>query len=302
MRLSDIQLFHAVYEAGSFTGAAHNLDLPPASISRKITKLENNLGVCLFQRTTRSLHITDVAKHFYKRTKEIQHDFIAVCEEIKQENENFGGKIRIQLIPESKVIITFLHKFQQKHPQVILDLIVSGHNLNLIEHGIDMAIKVGAQQDSSFIYRKLAFIDHEIVAAPAYIKASGSLSNMEELTHHNCLLFRKPDGTIESSWATSKESEVKISGNLIADDVSLIQEAALLGQGIACLPTVFCERHIQKGDLIKIFPSRENFIDGICLIYSRGHAKPPRVKALIHYLTETIRQDPDYLKLTQYAR
>ena len=269
MRLSDIQLFHAVYEAGSFTGAANNLDIPPASISRKINKLENKLenklGICLFKRTTRSLHITDVGKHFYNRTKAIQQDFTSLCEEVRQENEHFGGKIRIQLIPESKVLIPFLHKFQREYPQITLDLVVSGHDLNIIKYGIDMAIKVGVQRDSSFIYRKLAFINQDIVAAPSYIKKAGIPSDFKDLKHHNCLLFRKPDGTVESTWATSKGEEIKVTGNLIADDISLIKEATLLGQGVSCLPRLLSDKHIKAGTLKKLFPTEAPVSDDICL-------------------------------------
>lgn len=288
MNINDFQIFHSVVESGGFTAAAKSLDLPTATVSRKIILLEKELSLTLLTRSTRAVTPSKAGLIFYQRTKSICADLDNTLEEIHHRQTALEGEIRVQLLPAAKPLIPYFHQFQLMHPDILLDLVIESQNICLIKHGIDLAIKVGEQQDSNLKCRKARTIVTELVASAEYLQRYGTPRCLEDLNEHNCLRFRDSNNVVESTWTFSKDEKLNdIKGNFISNDISLIHQASLLGQGVALLPRVLCKDDIISGKLISLLTTKKKMHYDIWLIYPTVKYQSHAVKALIDFLADS---------------
>jgi len=285
MHLDNIKFFHAVVEAKGFSAAARLLDLPKAKISRKVIQLEEEIGATLLTRTTRSVKPTQQGLHFYKKTKEMYAELIQLTEEVTGDEKIIDGKLRIQLPPESKILMPYIQEFQLQYPGIELDLLIDSQDINLVERGIDITIKVGQQPDSNLICRKVDSINRVVLASPRYLERHSKLDKMEHLSLHNCLRFRRSNNKVESYWPIDKKGTlVEINGNLISNDTGLLLEATLLGQGIAYLPRLLCKKYIENAELKILFEQKQPYSEDIWLLYPQNRYKSHVLKILIDFI------------------
>ncbi|MCW4438865.1 LysR family transcriptional regulator [Vibrio splendidus] len=292
MNINDFQIFHSVVESGGFTAAAKSLGLPTATVSRKIVLLEKELSLTLLTRSTRCVTPSKAGLIFYQRTKLICADLDNTLEEIHHNQTALEGRIRVQLLPAAKSLIPYFYQFQLMYPGILLDLVIESQNICLIKHGIDLAIKVGEQQDSNLICRKARTIMTELVASPEYLQNYGTPNCLEDLNEHNCLRFRDSNNVVESTWTFSKGEKLNdITGNFISNDISLIHQASLLGQGVALLPRVLCKDDIITGKLISLLSANKKIHYDIWIIYPMVKYQSNAVKALVDFLANSAQNE-----------
>ena len=287
--LTMMEIFTEVVEAGSFSAAAEQLDVSKSFVSKQVSQLETELGTRLLYRTTRKLSLSDEGTRFYNRCKLIMAEADNARAEIIESQSNPRGKIRITA-PQSLVITDVgkvLLKFQHKYPDIDLDIIVSGKFVDLIENGIDLALRIGQLEDSMLVCRRLVDCSFQVVASPDYIERWGKPNIPEDLTQHNCLVYSESKGN--SSWPFQKPNGesiiVKAHGNLTCNDGKFIVNAALSGLGIGFGPNFLFEDHLDTG---KLYPLLTDYQQptAISALYPLNHNLPRRVRVLIDFLVE----------------
>lgn len=299
--LTGIRLFNKVAETGSFSEAGRQLGLAPSSVSRQVNALEEALGTRLLNRTTRKIHLTEAGEVYYERT----HRILAEIEEaniaVSQLQEQPRGTLRLNIpvVFGRRYIAPTLPEFLDRHPDVSVELQVTDHYVDLIEDGADLAIRIGGLTSASFIARKLVSIRRVLVASPGYIERHGAPATPEDLVHHNCLQFRVHPG--ETVWAIEGKggiAKIRVTGNLLSNNVEAINTAMLNGGGIALLPTWVAGKDVQRGDAVVLLPDyrpdRTDMEAAAYAVYPYNRNVSAKVRAYIDFIAEKFRTEPDF--------
>ena len=292
-----METFAAVVEAGSFTKAADRLGISKSFVSKQITQLEKQLGIRLLHRSTRTLSLTDEGNQFYQHCNHIVSEAEKARNELLESQENPRGRIRLT-IPQSLIISRtgdVLLAFQKRYPDIALEILVSGNVRDMIEEGIDLALRIGQLENSALICRKLIDCSFQIVAAPSYIEAHGSPQTPAELTGHNCLIYA--GSKLGNHWpfrqADGKELSVNVKGNLVCDDGNMIIQGALEGLGIAFAPGIMFQPLINEGKLVPLLTEYAPPSTSISALYPSRQHLSRKVKLLVDFLSENL---PLYIK------
>lgn len=290
--LTLMETFTAVVETGSFTAAAEKLGQSKSFISKQVTQLEQNLGARLLYRTTRKLSLSEEGSQFYKHCKLIMDEAENARAEVMDSSDSPRGKIRITL-PQSLVISGIgqtLIEFQDIYPDIELEIIASGKVENLVESGIDVALRVGQLEDSSLISRRLAECHFQVVAAPNYLERWGEPVQPSDLLKHNCLIYG--DSKVNRGWPfRSPEGEsitVKVKGKLSSNDGHVVVNAMLNGLGIGFGPNFLFEKHVNKGELKLLLEDYYSPPTAISALYPLNRNLSKRVRILIDFLAEQL--------------
>ena len=290
--LTLMETFSVVVESGSFTAAAEKLGLSKSFVSKQVSTLEKDLGARLLYRTTRKLSLSDEGGQFYNHCKIIIAEAENACVEVMDQQSAPRGKIRITM-PQSLIISGFgklLIDFQLQYPEIVLEVIASGRIKDLVEEGIDIALRVGQLEDSSLISRRLADCTFQVVASPQYVKKCGTPQQPADLMHHNCLIYG--DSKINRGWpfrSTSGESiTIKAKGNLTSNDGGLVVEAMLNGLGIGFGPSFLFKEHVDKGRLQLLLSDYYQAPTAISALYPLNRNLSRRIRMLIDYLAERL--------------
>jgi len=252
--LNDISIFTRVVEHNSFSAAARYLKMPNSAISRKVARLENQLGVKLLQRTTRKLHLTEAGELFYRHCAHL----VAEAEEAErlvsklQQQPQGHLKITTPIEVGSYFLCDFVADFMTKYPDLQIEIELTSRWVDLIEEGFDLAIRAGQAADSSLIGRKLVTARQVIVASPMYLQQHDPIRSPQDLKGHNCIL---PWWQKKVSWQFYKNNEtesVNIRGRLRSNNLSFMRKSAELDQGITLLPGFVCRESLQDHKLARL--------------------------------------------------
>jgi len=239
-------------DAGSFTRAAKELELPISSVSRGVAGLERTLGTRLLQRTTRKLHLTDAGQAYYERTRAALSSLDEAARAASNLSSEPRGTVRVAT-PSDNGMLQFAEivtRFSRKYPLVHLEIAMSPRRVDLVAEGFDLALRAGKLDDSTLVARKIGADSLGIYAAPSYLRQRGKPKTLAELAQHDCVLFRGINGKAE--WRLSGprgEESVTVRGPVNVDEMSFVQAAVAAGLGIALLPSVGVRLMAKKGDL-----------------------------------------------------
>jgi len=285
-----METFAAVVEAGSFTNAAEQLGISKSFVSKQVSQLENKLGTRLLHRSTRRLSLTDEGSQFYQHCQLIVSEAEKARDEVIDSHQSPRGLIRIT-VPQSLIISNagaVLLKFQEHYPDIELEIIASGAAKDIIEDGIDLALRFGQLEDSALICRKLAECVFQTVASPQYLSQHGKPDTPTDLTHHNCLIYAS--SKLSRHWpyrlANGKEITVHTRGNLVCNDGHLIVKAALAGKGIAFGPSILFQSFIEQGKLELLLTEFYRPPASISVLYPSSRNLSRKVKVLIDFISE----------------
>ena len=255
-RFEDLQAFVAVVEAGSFTAAADRLNSDKSAVSRRVSALEDRLGVQLMRCTTRSLTITDTGSSFYQRSARILADLEEAESAVAQEHGDLRGRLRVALPLSFGVhhMGTPLAEFRKRHPAVDLDLDLSDRYVDLMQDGFDVAIRIGPQRDSSLIARRIFGSRLILCASKDYIEAHGEPASPDELTDHNCLVYT---GSADpNTWVyedqNGSQRAVSVRPAMSANSGDILMQAAADGLGVTLQPTFIAHSFIKDGRLLPL--------------------------------------------------
>jgi DNA-binding transcriptional LysR family regulator len=289
--LNRIAVFVRVVEASSFTAAATALGIPTSSASRAVARLEEELGVRLLNRTTRKLHLTDSGQHFFQRMQAV----IAEAEEATQMAVGFAAEPRGPVRVTAPLDLGVQHlpqvvkKIVERHPGLVIELMLTSRRVDLLEEGIDLALRGGRLDDSSLMARKIVSTDLGIHAAPSYLKRRGRPRTLADLARHDCLIYgvRRGPPTWRLTGPRGEES-VSISGPVACDDMLFLREMAVAGCGLALLPVGNVSPDVKDGRLVRVLPRYGLTGGGLYLVWPSRTLVPPRVVAVRELLAEEL--------------
>lgn len=289
MNLNNVRLFIRVVEHNSFTAAAEKLGIQKSTISRKISQLEDELGVRLLQRTTRKLSLTDEGQALFERSQPLFSELDEVADHLTSRQDEPQGRLRITMPPEMGIFIMdeVVASFVQKYPLLKLDIELSSRVVDLVEEGIDLALRVGELSDSSLIGRKIASINIQVYASTAYLQQHGEPQTPEELKDHECIGVKlNMPGWIFTNWEDGKP--VNLDFRISANNLSFCRQMLYKGLGIARMPRAFCQDALDRGEIKQILTDYHAPTVHIHALYpSRRHLNP-KIRLFIDHMLEEI--------------
>ncbi|KAA8734328.1 LysR family transcriptional regulator [Acinetobacter qingfengensis] len=288
--LEDIRIFIKVIESGSFTAAANRLNLSPTTVSKQITRLEKNLNIHLFERSTRSMRLTQEGKILASKFRQA----LILLDEAEQfaqdSHEKLTGIIKITApLPLGRQQLAIMTaKFQQLYPDIGFMVHLSDHLVNLYECDIDLAIRVAHLTDSNLVARKLANNQRILVAAPEYLQKYGIPKHPADLYQHQCLLF-STQGMSQIIWKlnnTHEQMQLTLSSQMVADSGDILTCWSELGLGIALRESWEVAELIRAGKLIHVLPDWHDDNTPIYIVRTIRAPIPARIKYFIDFLIQ----------------
>jgi len=290
--LARIQTFIRVVEAGSFSAAARGVS-SISSVARQVKSLEDELGVRLLNRSTRSLSLTEPGRQFYERACKIASDLMQAKMEAQSYKETVKGMLRVSLRVSagSTAIIPALPRFLEQHPDLCLDISLTDDRDDLIAQSIDVAVWIGAIPDSNLVARRLSPPKRVVCASPAYFERHGRPRVPAELQRHNCLIYtHRPE---HDSWHFSKDGadeEVEVKSNLRTDNGTALLSAGLAGLGLFVVHEWMVKRLIEEGRLQRVledYTVRPNPGDAaLSVVYPSSRGMSLKVRVFVDFLVE----------------
>ena len=285
-----LETFSAVVENGSFTAAADALGISKPVVSKQVSLLERHLGVQLLHRTTRRRRLTDAGEVFASYSRRIMSDVREAEQSVLPLQHEPQGRLRIS-VPESlamSLLPEVLLNFQQKFPKIELDIRVSGRFVDLVEEGIDVALRVGELEDSSLIARLLMPCGFHVCATPEYLKKYGKPKHPRELETHNCLIYSQSPNP--DNWLFRDDQEksisIKVNGNLRSDTGNILMNAGLNGKGIFIAPTFMIVSALEEGRLETVLDQYAPVTTGLYAVYPYSKLVSTKVRAFVDFIAE----------------
>ncbi len=295
-RLDCDRMFLAVYETGGFSRAAKRLGTSAGQASKLVTRLENELGVQLFHRTTRALSPTEVGRAYYERLKGLIEEFDALEASVRNASGRAAGRIALTVPMSfgSAQLAPALVAFAEAYPEIQLDVSFSDRVANLVDEGFDAAVRIGEPQDSSLIARKLCPMRVIVCAATAYLTKRGFPAGPAALAEHDCVIdtnFRDP-GVWRFRGPDGETIRIPVNGRLRFSNPEACIAAAVSGLGIARVPSFIAGPRLARGELTQILGAFELQPSGLYVVYPPGRHLAARVRALVDFLSERFRGVP----------
>ena len=297
-KFEDIQAFIAVVDAGSFTVAAEKLNSGKSAVSRRVSALEERLGVQLLRRTTRVLNLTDTGRSFYEHGVRILADLEEAEAAVQQEHGELRGTLRVAL-PLSFGVRHMggpIATFSKLHPKVEFDLDLNDRRVDLIEDNIDIALRIGQLTDSSLIARRLFDVRAVVCASPHYLHEHGVPATPEDLRDHRCLVY----GNLAepNKWGyedgDGKRRTVTVNTSMVASSGDFLGSAAAHGMGVIIQPTFIASDAIRRGNLVPVLTDYKWPITQAHAVYPPTRHLSFRVRAFIDFLAEKFAGTPQW--------
>ncbi len=285
--------FAAVAENGSFANAAKKLGRDASIVSRRVSQLEQHLGVRLLSRTTRRVALTEVGALYYRRVQASLDELAIASREASHLAASPQGLLRVS-VPVTfgrQWIAPLLPAFLARHPQIRIDARFSDRLVDVVSEGFDVAIRVGVLRDSSFTSRKIASYRSLLVAAPSYLSRHGKPRTPADLAKHACLGFSGhadwPD------WLMMKDGKrktVRPAGPLVADNSDVVLMAAIEGAGITFTPDWLAGPALRERKLVEVLPGWGGKADGgVYAILPPGRLLPTKTRLFVDDIAKSIR-------------
>jgi DNA-binding transcriptional LysR family regulator len=295
-RFENMKTFIRVVEAGTISAAADRLGVAKSAVSRRLKELEEHLGVELFHRTTRRMNLTDTGRAFYHQSVRILEDVLEAELATSQAHGTLKGSLKIAL-PSSFGLMHMgpaINEFLKAHPQIEFDLDFNDREVDLIQEGFDLAIRIANLPDSSLIARRLAPIQNVICASTSYLEQMGEPRTPGELLDHRCLVYSLLSDY--EYWNLTdiegEEIRTKIHPYLKASTGEFLRDAAAEGMGIIMVPSFIAYKEIESGALVPILEDYNPPQIDAYAIYPQTRHLSHRVRAFVDFLVKRFEGTP----------
>jgi len=286
--LRALTIFIKVGERRSFVRAAAELGMGQSGVSNAINRLEDELGVQLLARTTRSVQLTEDGAAFLQRCRQIVADLDEAQQMLGRARLQPTGRLHIDL-PSSfgrVKIVPLLGAFRAAHPALKLVVTLTDRYIDLVEEGVDVAIRIGALQDSSLIARRITQHQFRIVGTPGYFARHGRPRKPEDLINHNCLSLITRDTGVVREWQFRRDGAEFThmpQGDMSFNDGGALSIAVRDGNGVAQIQDYYTDRAIAAGELEPVLAKFNPSPHPISLVYPRTRHLSPKVRAFIDF-------------------
>ncbi|MBM3490853.1 MAG: LysR family transcriptional regulator [Alphaproteobacteria bacterium] len=285
LSLDLIVSFASAARHASFAGAARWLGLSPSAVAKNVARLEAQLGVRLFHRTTRQVRLSQDGEDLYARCRRILEEVESLEEAAAGAHSGPRGTLRIDM-PASygrHVLLPVLTRILARYPELKLDARFSDHVVDIVKEGLDAAVRIGPLADSRLVGR---MFDRQIIwtyASPAYLARNGRPESPDELSAHTCLLFRLPSSGRDRPWQFrlgKRDYSLQLESGMRLGDGDALVLAAAAGLGLVQVPKFMAEQEVNRGKLVEVLPRYRPAPLPISLVYPGHRHVPLRVRAL----------------------
>ncbi|MBK0090694.1 LysR family transcriptional regulator [Erwinia sp. S59] len=273
-RFEELQVFVAVIQQGSLAGAARLLQRSPPVITRTLSALESRLGTTLIERTTRQLAPTEAGWRLFEQARQLLSDYHSALD--SAHHSGLQGLLRITApVPFGRLhIMPLVNAFLQQHPEMQIEVVLSDSYQDLIENGLDIALRIGELQDSSMVARKVGSVRSTLVASPDYLQRAGAPSHPSELTQHAVITSLRHT----REWRFAQDLRVRILSRLRVNDIESQLETLRGGQGIGRLLSYQVLGDLREGRLIHLLPEWEPAPLPVQMVTQRVKNMTPKVR------------------------
>ncbi len=287
-----MRAFAAVAAEGSFTRGADRLGIAVQTASKYVRALEKRLGAPLFDRNTRSVKLNDTGTAYLERCLDLLEQFDEVEASIQQQHQALKGRIRITGSTNfgERYLVPSIGRFTAKHPELSVDVTLTGRKVALVEEGFDLAVRIGSPADSTLVARRLAPMRVVVCASPVYLEQHGRPTSPADLSEHRCAIdtnFRS-----DRNWPFRIDGElvrVPVEGPIQVNTPGAARQLAVNDLAIAMCPMYVVSRDIVAGRLEVLFPEHEAYDFGVYALYPHRRHLSPRVRGLVDHLAAELR-------------
>lgn len=295
-RFALLQNFVRVVDAGGISAAAQRWDVAKSAVSRRLAELEEGLGAQLLHRTTRRLGLTDTGRSFYERAVAILADLEEAEAAVAAEHCELRGRLRVAA-PMSFGLLHLgpaINDFAARHPELQFDLDFNDRQIDLLQEGIDVGIRIAQLQDSSLIARRLAPVHSVVCASPDYLRRFGVPRHPEQLRQHRCLLYSNVPDPARWSYhaADGSEQAVTVREAMRCNNGDQLCMAAVAGHGLIQSPTFIVSGALARGELTPVLSQYRWRSTAAYAIYPPTRHLSRRVRALVDFLAERFSGEP----------
>ncbi|MEM7413755.1 MAG: LysR family transcriptional regulator [Myxococcota bacterium] len=292
MNLDHLDLFLTIVEKGSMAAAGRELGLSATTVSERLASLEARFGASLLHRTTRTIGLTDEGRTLAEGARLLLEEAGELENRVRRGAETLSGRIRIgaPLDLGRSIVAPVVDAFLREHPTISIELLLSDGYLNVIDDGIDLAVRFGNLADSTLRVRKLGEHARVVCAAPRYVEAHGAPKKPTDLAEHNCIAMRF-GSHLDNVWrfrVKRKELRVTVHGDRIANDSALVREWAVAGHGIVWKSELDVRDDLEAGRLVRLLEDCPAMTLPLQMVFPPGRSQPRRVRAFADALADAI--------------
>jgi DNA-binding transcriptional LysR family regulator len=297
-KLQSMNAFVRVVEQGSFARAADRLDMSTSAVSRQVAELEDHLGARLLNRTTRRLSLTESGQAYYERCVQLLADLEETEAQVSQATARPTGTIRLtcSIAFGIRHLAPAIGAFQKAYPAVRFDCSLSDRFVDLVEEGLDLAIRIGQLSDNNLIARKIGETRLMVCASPEYLKRHGTPKRPEELTVHNCFTYEYV--SVKNLWRfrekagprAGEEIRVPIGGSIHGNNGEMLASIAAEGVGIVIEPDFIVGPMIENGRLVPILKGFEPPRSGVYAVYPSRRHLSAKVRSFVDFLADRFKR------------
>jgi DNA-binding transcriptional LysR family regulator len=292
--LNDMLFFAEVVERGGFAAAGRALGVPKSRLSRRVAELEAQLGVRLLQRTTRKLSLTAIGETYLRHCLALRESAQAAADAVAEVQTEPRGTIRVvcPVTLAQTVLGDVLPIYLARHPQVQVDMEVNNRVVDLVEEGVDVALRVRLtlEESGSLVIKRLDEARSVLVASPALLARQGTPTTVEEASRLDSVAMSAIDGgiSIPLSHADGREAVLQVRPRLIADDLLTLKLAVLGGTGMCSLPDYMCEDELRDGRLVQLLPDWTRPVGVVHAVFPSRRGLSPAVRSFLDFLGEYV--------------
>ncbi len=284
-RWERIEAFVEVVRLGNFSAAARQLQVSSSHISRLVSQLEQQLGTQLLYRTTRQIRLTDSGALYYESCRQLFEGFKDAELALDHHQTNPTGTLKITAATTfgDRFIAPLVNEFHTLYPQLKINMHLSNRQLELIEEGYDVAIRMGVLKESTLVARRLCSRREYVVGSPAYFSRHPHPTKLADLEQHNCLIGSRDHWLFLDKGA---RKDLVVTGNWHANSGPALVDAALRGIGLAQLPDYYVKEHLASGELVSVLDDYQFTDTGVWVLYPQQRYLAAKVRLFIDFLVD----------------
>ncbi|HHJ34841.1 MAG TPA: LysR family transcriptional regulator [Gammaproteobacteria bacterium] len=295
MDLNNWLIFVQIVDMGGLSAASRRLGMPKSTLSRRLARLEDDLGARLLHRRGRAFELTDAGRLLYQEAQLLEKQVTHAEERLAMNTQSEGGTLRMTApkAPGGQFLGIWLAEFIQLHPHIHIELDLSDQIINIFERGYDLALRVGPLTDSTLVARRLGKSERMLVAAPGYTEQHGQPTTPSELIQHRCIGFGEQRSGL-SAWTLTRGKQtqrVNFNPALRINDMSTALCITQAAAGITMIPAFICRESLEDGTLQRILPQWFGPTAEFYLVYPERELMPKRVRLLINFLARQAKKE-----------
>ncbi len=284
---SGIEEFYSVAQARSFTQAARRLGLSASQVSREVAQLEDRLGKRLLYRSTRHVSLTEAGEQFFGRCRRLIEDRDEALTAMLNESAHLNGQLRMTC--SERFVVPMVNRFMHLHPHLSVYVLLANGVIDLVDHGLDLAVRFGHLDDSRLVATRLGSRSRYLCASPAYLEEHGVPRSLDELSTHRCVCG------IDETWRFTRERrsfEHRPDTRFACNSGYAVVDAALSGLGLCQLPDFYLEDHLRDGTLVEVLAEHRPQEEDVWAVYPHRRHVPSKVKLAIEHMQREFQSRP----------